>query len=124
MTRNNIVLENLVELINEHGGVEAFSQAMSTLMNLAMEIERSDALGAEPYERSDDRRGYANGFKPKSLHTRLGDVPVMCNRTRTSASPEPGCGVGTSSILNVPGAVNTARFILVFLYATIIQSIR
>ena len=55
MTRSNIVLENLVELINEHGGVGAFSQAMSTLMNLAMKIERSEALGAEPYERSSDR---------------------------------------------------------------------
>ena len=90
MTRNNIVLENLVELINEHGGVEAFSQAMSTLMNLAMKIERSDALGAEPYERSDDRRGYANGFKPKALHTRLGDVPVKVPQVRTCLSGRQG----------------------------------
>lgn len=86
MTRNNIVLENLVELINEHGGVEAFSQAMSTLMNLAMKIERSEAIGAEPYERSDDRRGYANGFKPKALHTRLGDVPVKVPQVRSGVA--------------------------------------
>ena len=28
------------------------------------------ALGAAPHERTDDRRGYANGFKPKGLKTR------------------------------------------------------
>jgi len=54
MIRNNIVLEDPAELINEDGGVEAFSRAMSTLMNPAMKIGRSDILGAEPYERSDD----------------------------------------------------------------------
>ena len=85
MTRNTIVLENLVELINEHGGFE-FSQAMSTLMNLAMTFERSDALGSLPYERSDDRRGYANGFNPKTLHTRIGDVPVKVPQVRSGVT--------------------------------------
>ena len=86
MTRNQILLEDLVELINEHGGMDSFSQAMSLLMDNAMTLERADVLEAEPYERTDTRRGYANGFKPKTLHTRLGDVPLRVPQVRGDVS--------------------------------------
>jgi len=86
MTRNQIVIEDLVELINEHGGIDSFSQAMSQLMDRAMAIERADVLGAEPYERTDTRCGYANGFKPKTLHTRLGAVPLKVPQVRGDVS--------------------------------------
>ena len=86
MTRNPIVIEDLVELINEHGGMDSFSQALSLLMDRAMTIERADVLGAEPYERTDTRRGYANGFKPKTLHTRLGAVPLRVPQVRGDVS--------------------------------------
>ena len=86
MTRNQIVIEDLVELINEHGGIESFSQAMSQLMDRAMAIERADALRAEPYQRTDTRRGYANGFKPKTLHARLGPVPLKAPQVRGDVS--------------------------------------
>jgi len=86
MTRNQIVIEDLVELINEHGGIDSFSQAMSQLTDRAMAIERADVLGAEPYQRTDTRRGYANGFKPKTLHTRLGPVPPKVPQVRGDVS--------------------------------------
>lgn len=86
MTRNQIVIEDIVELINEHGGIESFSQAMSQLMDRAMAIERADVLGAEPYQRTDTRCGYANGFKPKTLHTRLGPVPLKVPQVRGDVS--------------------------------------
>jgi len=65
MAHSDIVLEQLVELINHHGGIDAIGQAVGVLMNHAMVIERADALGAQPYQRTDQRRGHANGFKPK-----------------------------------------------------------
>jgi putative transposase len=86
MTRNQIVIEDLVELINEHGGIDSFSQAMSQLMDRAMAIERADVLGAEPYQRTETRCGYANGFKPKTLHTRLGPVPLKVPQVRGDVS--------------------------------------
>ena len=82
MTRNPIVIEDLVELINEHGGMDSFSQALSLLMDRAMTIERADVLGAEPYERTDTRRGYANGFKPKTVRTRVGEMELAVPQTR------------------------------------------
>ena len=86
MTRNDIVLDQLVELINHHGGSDAFAEAIGTLMNFAMGIERAEALQAEPYQRTDRRRGYANGFKPKTLRGRLGEIPVQIPQVRGEVS--------------------------------------
>ena len=82
MTHKEIVLEDMVEIINKNGGIEVFSQLMSNLLNFAMVTERSDVLGALPYERTEQRRGYANGFKPKTLRTRIGNVPVQVPQVR------------------------------------------
>jgi transposase-like protein len=47
-----------------------------------MKLEREQALGAQAYERTDSRRGYANGYKPKTLDTRAGRVTVQVPKTR------------------------------------------
>lgn len=86
MTRNDIVLDQLVELINHHGGSDAFAEAIGTLMNFAMRIERAEVLEAEPYQRTERRRGYANGFKPKTLRSRLGEIPVQVPQVRGEVS--------------------------------------
>jgi len=86
MTRSDIVLDQLVELINQYGGVDALGQAVGCLMNFAMRIERADVIEAEPYERTERRRGYANGYKPKILHSRLGDIPLEVPQVRGEVS--------------------------------------
>ena len=53
MARNDIILDDLVELINHHGGIDALSEAIGTLMNAAMRIERAEVLNAEPYQRTE-----------------------------------------------------------------------
>jgi transposase-like protein len=58
------------------------AEAVRIMLNEAMKIERSQALQAAPYERNDGRRGYANGFKPKTLQTRLGTMTVDIPQTR------------------------------------------
>ncbi len=82
MTHAHILLEDLMELINQNGGIDVFAEAMSQLMNVAMQAERAEVLAAEPYERTTERRGYANGYKDKTLRTRLGEVPVNVPQVR------------------------------------------
>ena len=48
--------------------------AYAIIMNCAMQIEREQTLKAESHQRTADRQGYANGFKPKALRTRVGEV--------------------------------------------------
>jgi putative transposase len=70
-----------VELL-KHNGFDALAEAVTVLLNTAMVAERSEYLGARPYERSDTRRGYANGFKGKTVKTRLGELPLKVPQTR------------------------------------------
>jgi transposase-like protein len=73
--------QEILELLIDHG-FEGMAQAMQTLLNEAMKIERSQVLGAQPYQRTSQRRGYANGFKPKTVNTRLGALELAVPQTR------------------------------------------
>jgi putative transposase len=44
------------------------------VINAAMQAERQQYLRAAPYQHSPERQGYANGFKPKTVKTRLGEI--------------------------------------------------
>jgi len=58
---------------------DAFAASLRILVNEAMCAERSAVLQAQPFERTEARTGYANGFKPKTLTTRLGAItPSPC----------------------------------------------
>lgn len=74
-------LEQVLELLAEQG-FDGLATAIQILMNEAMKIERSQILGAQPYERSPERRGYANGYKPKTMRTRVGTVNLAVPKTR------------------------------------------
>ncbi len=73
--------EKMIQVLDEHG-FEGLAQALEILFNEAMKIERSAVLGAQPYQRTDQRRGYANGFKPKRLATRVGKLQLQIPQTR------------------------------------------
>lgn len=63
-------------------GFEGMAEAIRLLMNEAMKIERSAFLRAEPYERTDARRGSANGFKDKKVKTRVGEIGLHIPQVR------------------------------------------
>ena len=56
------------------GGLEVLPELIRIVVNAAMQHERQHYLHAEPYQRSADRQGHANGFKPKTVKTRLGEI--------------------------------------------------
>lgn len=70
-----------VELLKDNG-FDGLAEAVTVLLNTAMVAERSDYLGARPYERSDSRSGYANGFKDKTVKSRLGALSLKVPQTR------------------------------------------
>ena len=78
-------LEQVLEVLSEHG-LGGMAQAMETLLNEAMRLERSAFLGASPGERSSERVGHANGFKDKSLRSRVGTLSLRIPQVR----PLPG----------------------------------
>ena len=69
-----------MELLIENG-FDSMADVLRILLNEAMKIEREDILSAGAYQRTPDRKGYANGYKPKTVDTRMGrftvDVPQV-----------------------------------------------
>jgi putative transposase len=74
-------LDEITELLAEHG-FDGLARAVTVLLNEVMKLERSAALGAGPYQRTDDRKGHANGYKPRTIHTRIGPLTVEVPQTR------------------------------------------
>lgn len=79
----NRSIDEAVELLKENG-FDGLAEAVTVLLNSAMVSERSGYLCAAPYERSEHRVGYANGFKDKTLKTRLGELSLKVPQTRDS----------------------------------------
>lgn len=73
--------DEVVQFLAEQG-FGGMAQAMQTLFNEMMKLERTAVLGVAPYERSAARRGQANGFKPKTVTTRLGKLELQVPQTR------------------------------------------
>ena len=63
-------------------GFNGLGEAVRRLINEAMRLERQSHLGVGPYERSEDRQGYANGYKPKTVKTRVGELTFAIPQVR------------------------------------------
>ena len=71
----------LLDLLCDHG-FDGMAHAMEILLNEAMKLERTETLGARPHQRTPTRRGQANGFKPKTVQTRVGPLELQVPQTR------------------------------------------
>jgi putative transposase len=78
--KDNLIEEIVKELIGH--GTEGLKPVLELIMNAAMKIEREQFLGATSHERSEERKGYANGYKPKELHTRMGSLDLRIPQVR------------------------------------------
>lgn len=73
----------LAEVLSERG-LDGLGHAVEILINEAMRIERDRHINVNAYERSEQRNGYSNGFKPKQLNTRLGTLNLQVPQVRES----------------------------------------
>ena len=55
-------------------GLDGAGEALRILVNEASKIERAHFLNAQSHERTSERTDYANGYKPKTVMTRVGKV--------------------------------------------------
>ena len=79
------ISEELMEQICEQG-LDALPELMRIVVNAAMYIERQKHIGAGPYERTPERQGHANGFKPKTVATRMGKITMAIPQVRKATA--------------------------------------
>jgi transposase-like protein len=54
--------------------LEGFPELIRVVANEALRIERENYLQARLSEHNEYRQGHANGYKPKTIKTRVGEV--------------------------------------------------
>ena len=79
--QDNTTIERVMETLIENG-MESMGEAFGILFNAAMEIERAQFLWADRYERNENRIGMANGFKDKTINSRVGKIPLKIPQVR------------------------------------------
>ena len=80
------IIDELMEQLVEQGP-GGMAAVFTRLFNLAMRFERENYLSARHYERTDERRGYANGIKPKRIDTAAGTLVVDVPKTAGTDEP-------------------------------------
>jgi putative transposase len=63
-------------------GFDVLPELIRIVINAAMQAERQQYLGVAPYQHSPNRQGHANGYKPKTIKTRLGAIPLDIPQVR------------------------------------------
>ena len=74
-------LEGAFEALLEHG-LDGAGEALRILVNEASKIERAQYLHAKPHERTAERVDYANGYKQKTVLTRVGELTFEVPQVR------------------------------------------
>ena len=71
----------IMEQVQEQG-LDILPELIRIVINAALQAERSEHLNAGPYQHTEERRGYANGFKSKTMRTRVGDITFAIPQVR------------------------------------------
>ncbi len=71
----------LLERVSQQG-FDILPELIQVIINAAMQAERQQYLKAEPYQHTEERQGHANGYKPKTVHTRVGNITFSIPQVR------------------------------------------
>ena len=75
------LIDQIVKGLIGHGA-EGLKTVLELLFNTAMKVEREQFLGVGAHERSEERKGYANDYKPKEVQTRMGALELAVPQVR------------------------------------------
>ena len=83
MAQLNITLnqDEILQLLGNDPG-DAFRKLLQESLNAVLKAESAAQLGAEPYERTEERKDSRNGFRERGLTTRIGHIVLQVPRHR------------------------------------------
>lgn len=75
-------LSELLDVFRAGDGIDLIRDSVRVALQELIELEATERIGAEPYERSEDRTGERNGHRPRMLTTKAGDVQLQIPKLR------------------------------------------
>lgn len=82
MTTESIAL---MELIEKHGDKDFLRELGQWTLQRLMELEVEQKVGAGPHERTDDRTTHRNGYRDRTLETRIGSLSLRIPKLRSGS---------------------------------------
>ena len=79
--------DDAINTLLQHGLAEGLPRIAEMILNAAMLLERAAHLGVGAYERAENRTGYANGFKSRTLQTPTGKLSLAVPQVRGCDQP-------------------------------------
>lgn len=80
--KKSIPLDEALKVILSTDGDNPFRDMLELIVGNALELEMSAHLGAEAYERSENRTGYRSGHRLRVFTTRVGDLELLIPQDR------------------------------------------
>ena len=63
-------------------GQDGLAKLLEAVLNQILEAQATESIGADKHERSEERQCYRNGYRPRTLYTRVGPVTLQVPQTR------------------------------------------
>ena len=82
MALSQSALSELLEAFRTGDGVDMIRESVRTVLQELVEFEAAGVIGADRYERTEDRLTERNGTRPKLLATKAGDVELRIPKLR------------------------------------------
>ncbi|MFP5316791.1 MAG: IS256 family transposase [Acidimicrobiia bacterium] len=75
-------LSELLDALRAGGDIDVIRRSVELVLQALIEAEASEAIGAEPHERSESRTNLRNGHRPRLLSIKAGDVELAIPKLR------------------------------------------
>lgn len=82
MTEATMAFLEYLRNIGKEEDADFLREGIRVLTQALMELEVSQQIGAERYQRSDERSSYRNGYRERLWQTRVGDVALQIPKVR------------------------------------------
>src|SRR5215471_7166893 len=106
MTEERLVLAELLEKAGDGDFLRAVAEAV---LQLLMESDVEGLIGAGRYERSGERITWRNGYRERTLDTRLGTLQLRIPKLRQGTVPGSAQGLGEGIDRGHPGGLDRRR---------------
>ena len=85
MPKAHSAASELAPLLDRSTPGELIPELVRHGLQQLIELEVAAVLGAERHERSEERLGYRNGYRPRQLTTQVGDIDLRIPKLRSGS---------------------------------------
>ena len=83
MTEPIVALEEYLRNVGLEVDGDFLRQGVALLTRMLMEMEVSQQIGAERYQRTEERQAYRNGYRERPWESRVGEIPLQIPKLRS-----------------------------------------